>query len=43
MDEKKGEMIIITITFLLLDKEDKIWRKQRFYYNSVDNYLNLQI
>lgn len=23
MDEKKGEMIIITITFLLLDKEDK--------------------
>lgn len=23
MDEKKEEMIIITITFLLLDKEDK--------------------
>lgn len=23
MDEKKGEMIIITITFLLLDKEEE--------------------
>lgn len=27
MDEKKGEMIIITITFLLLDKEDKDMEK----------------
>lgn len=27
MDEKKGEMIIITITFLLLDKEDRDMEK----------------
>lgn len=27
MDEKKGEMIIIIITFLLLDKEDKDMEK----------------
>lgn len=27
MDEKKGKMIIITITFLLLDKEDKDMEK----------------
>lgn len=27
MDEKKGEMIIITITFLLFNKEDKDMEK----------------